>query len=66
MDYIKLTIVAGLISLGALAMYIGYDETVFWIVVTALSGLGGYELHKTQEVMRQRQNDVNTTGRDKS
>ena len=64
MDYIKLTIVAGLIGLGALAMYMGYDENVFWLVITALAGLGGYEIHKKQEAMKQKQNDVNTARRD--
>uniref|UniRef100_A0A6H2A1W4 Uncharacterized protein n=1 Tax=viral metagenome TaxID=1070528 RepID=A0A6H2A1W4_9ZZZZ len=54
MDYIKLAIVLGIITLGIVAMYIGYGEEVFWIAVAALSGLGGYEIHKKQEALRKK------------
>lgn len=46
MDYIKLTIVIGIITLAIAAMFVGYGEEIFWIAIAALSGLGGYEMHK--------------------
>jgi hypothetical protein len=46
MNYIKLVIVLGIICMGTMAMYTGYGKEVFWMTTVALSGLGGYEMHK--------------------
>uniref|UniRef100_A0A6M3XXS4 Uncharacterized protein n=1 Tax=viral metagenome TaxID=1070528 RepID=A0A6M3XXS4_9ZZZZ len=54
MDYVKIVVALGIITLGTVAMFVGYGEEVFWIAVAALSGLGGYEIHKKKEAMRKK------------
>ena len=66
MNYIKMTIVLGIIAMGTMAMYMCYGKDVFWMTIVALSGLGGYEMHKRVNGGETIKNDVDTARRDKN